>query len=90
MKKSKLKDEPLVQADREGQKPEKLWFVQYATIRRHSRVLYLPLDPTVVRLRRLKKGDVIKYMMLELTRAPSEDEPIRDVSETESADEGEL
>jgi hypothetical protein len=55
-------------------KIEKLWVVQYATVRRHSRVLYLPLDPTTVRLYELKKGDIIKYQTLELRRAPEGDE----------------
>lgn len=89
MKKKKLKDEPLVQIDPEPQKPEKIWFVQLGQVRRHSRVLYLPLDPSIVSLFRIKKGDRIKYMMLQLIRAPSEDEPTRD-SENEQTDEGEL
>lgn len=55
-------------------KTEKLYFVMYGQVRRHSRVLYLPLDSTVVRLNRIKKGDIIKYSLLELRRAPSEEE----------------
>jgi len=89
MKKSKRKDEPLVQTDREAKKPEKIWFVQFAQIRRHSRVFYLPLDSTVVRLFHLKKGDVIKFETFELWRAPGENEPIREVPE-EKEDAGEL
>lgn len=59
------------------QKIEKIWIVQYATVRRHSRVLYLPLDPTTVRLHGLKKGDILKFELLELRRAPegSEEDP---------------
>jgi len=71
----------MVQTDREDRKPEKIWFVQFAQIRRHSRTLYLPLDPTIVRMFHLKKGDVIKFEMLELRRAPEEDAPIRDTGE---------
>jgi len=90
MKKSKRKDEPVVQTDRDAKKPEKLWLVQYFPIRRHSRVLYLPLDPVTVRLHGIQKGDIIKAVILELRKAPRPDEPIRDVSENEPKDEGEL
>jgi hypothetical protein len=57
-------------------KAEKIWFVGLATVRRHSRVLYLPLDPTMVRIFKLKKGDVIKFETLELRRSPAEKESI--------------
>jgi len=52
---------------------EKLYFVQFGQVRRHSRVLYIPLDPVTVRLHKVKKGDIIKYQLLELRRAPDED-----------------
>jgi hypothetical protein len=55
------------------QSVEKLYFVQFGQVRRHSRVLYLPLDPVTVRLHKIKKGDIIKYQLLELRRAPDED-----------------
>ena len=93
MKKTKEKIEPMVRTDGEARKPEKierLWFVQFGTIRRHSRVLYVPLDPTIVRLYHLKKGDILKYELLELRRSPGEDEPIREVSEEKEEDAGEL
>ena len=107
MKRTRQKDEALVQTHVEGQKPEKnnqslilrhdklekterLWFVQFAQLRRHSRVLYIPVDSTIVRLYRLRKGDVVKFMLLELRRAPGENEPIHEVSQSESMDEGEL
>lgn len=67
----------------QGQKTEKIWVVQYAQVRRHSRVLYLPLDPITVRLNKLKKGDIIKFSLLELCRAPEEDAPIIDKGELE-------
>lgn len=73
----------------EGRKPEKMWFVQFAQIRRHSRVLYVPIDSTIVRMFRLKKGDVLKFMLLELRRSPSENEPIP-ASEETTEEEGEL
>jgi len=56
------------------EKAEKMWSVQFATVRRHSRILYLPLDPTTIRLFGLKKGDIVKYQTLELRRAPDGDE----------------
>jgi hypothetical protein len=90
MKKRELKNEPLVQTDREGQKPEKMWLVDYFTVRRHSRVLYLPLDSTVVRLHGIQKGDVVKAIILELRKGPRPDEPIREVQEDSDMDEGEL
>jgi len=55
-------------------KTEKLYFVTYGQVRRHSRVLYLPLDSLMVRLNRIKKGDIIKFALLELRRAPEGDE----------------
>jgi len=73
MKKAKRNIEAMVQLE-ETRKTEKLYFVQYGQVRRHSRVLYLPLDSTMVRLNRIKKGDIIKYQLLELRRAPEEDE----------------
>lgn len=76
MRKSELQNEPLVQTDREKQKPEKLGLVAYFTVRRHSRVLYLPLDPTAVRLHGIMKGDIIKAKILELRKAPRPDEPV--------------
>jgi len=93
MKKNNGKNKGVVQPDHEGQKVEKterLWFVQFGQLRRHSRVLYIALDPTVVRLYRLKKGDILKYMLLELRRAPAVDQPIPGLSESESIGEGEL
>lgn len=51
---------------------EKLYFVQFGQVRRHSRVLYLPLDPMTVRLHKIKKGDIIKYQLLELRRSADE------------------
>lgn len=90
MKKSKRKDEPVVQTDVPKQKVEKLWLVSYFTVRRHSRVLYLPLDPTAVRLHDVQKGDIIKAVILELRKGPRADEPLRELSENESKDEGEL
>jgi hypothetical protein len=76
MKKVDTKNDRKVQTDREEQKPEKIWFVVVAQIRRHSRILYLPLDPQIVRMHRLKKGDVVKFQLITVTRAPAEDEPL--------------
>ena len=52
---------------------EKIWTVSYATVRRHSRVLYVPLDPVVVRLHDLKKGDTIKICLLEVIKQPRDE-----------------
>ncbi|MGD0978903.1 MAG: hypothetical protein ABR962_07145 [Candidatus Bathyarchaeia archaeon] len=90
MKKSEAKHEPLVQTNHEGQKPEKMWLVDYFTVKRHSRTLYLPLDPTVIRLHGIEKGDIVKAIILELRKAPRPDEPIREDSESAKTDEGEL
>jgi hypothetical protein len=79
MKKVKDKHGPVVQTNGSKRKAEKLWLVQYFTVRRHSRVLYLPLDPTVVRLHDIRKGDIVKAMILEVHKAPradDEDEPV--------------
>lgn len=83
MKKIKLKNEPLVQSEREPQKPEKLGLTSYYQVRRHSRVLYLPLDPTAVKLHDIQKGDIIKAKILELRKGTRSDDPIEE-------DEGEL
>jgi hypothetical protein len=71
MKKHTVKPKVMVQGERLA---EKLFFVQFGQVRRHSRVLYIPLDPMTVRLERIKKGDIIKYSLIELRRAPAEDE----------------
>ena len=63
---------------------DKVHFAQFAPIRRHSRVLYIPIDALTVRLLRIKKGDVVKYTLNEIRRAPDEDEPIRDAGELET------
>lgn len=67
MMKQTLKQRGMVQTERTI---EKLYFVQFGQVRRHSRVLYIPLDPMTVRLTRIKKGDIIKYSLLELRRSP--------------------
>jgi hypothetical protein len=76
--------------DKGYSKVEKLWLVQYFTTRRHSRTLYLPLDPLTVRLHDIQKGDIIKAVILELRKAPRPDEPIRELEEKEIDEEGEL
>lgn len=57
-----------------GYKIEKIWVVGYYQIRRHSRVLYLPLDSTVVKLHDLRKGDIVKAMLVEVRRGPRDEE----------------
>jgi hypothetical protein len=79
MKKNKDKTEPMVQPNIPGRKPEKLWLVGYFTVRRHSRVLYLPLDPVVTKLHGIEKGDIVKAVILQLRKAPRPDEPLREV-----------
>lgn len=53
---------------------EKIWLVDYFQVRRHSRILYLPLDPVIVGLHDLRKGDTIKAVLLDVIKAPREDE----------------
>ena len=53
-------------------KPEKLYVVGYYPVRRHSRVLYIPLDSTMVKLHDVQKGDTIKAVILEVIKAPRE------------------
>jgi hypothetical protein len=71
MKKRTVKPKGMVQGDRPV---EKVHFAQFAPIRRHSRVLYIPLDALTARLLRVKKGDIVKYTLNELRRGPPEDE----------------
>jgi hypothetical protein len=86
MKKKVEKDEAVVHSDHEPEKPEKLGLVDYFMVRRHSRVLYLPLDPTAVRLHDIEKGDIIKAKILELRKAPRPDEPIREPKGTSKSE----
>jgi hypothetical protein len=81
MKKNSTENNGVVQPTMESQKLEKIWFVQLGQVRRHSRVLYLPLDSNVVNLYHIRKGDEIKYMLLGLKRAPDPDEPLRERSD---------
>jgi hypothetical protein len=76
MKKSKGENVELVHSGHEPKKPEKLGLVAYFTVRRHSRVLYLPLDATAVRLHDVQKGDIIKAKILELRKAPRPDDAL--------------
>lgn len=79
MNKKADKDEDVVQVEHAPPKPEKLGLEAYFTVRRHSRVLYLPLDPTAVRLHDIQKGDIIKAKLLDLRKAPRPDDPLREV-----------
>lgn len=56
------------------QKSEKIWVVSYFRVRRHSRVLYLPLDPEVVRIHGIEKGDVVKAMLTQIIKGPRDEE----------------
>lgn len=55
-------------------KHEKLWVVSYGRVRRHSRLLYIGLDPEVVRLHDIQLGDTIKFMLFELIKSPRDEE----------------
>ena len=78
MKKTVKKDEAVVHSNHEPKKPEKLRLEAYFTVRRHSRVLYIPLEPTAVRLHDIQKGDIIRALLIDLRKAPRPDEPIRE------------
>jgi hypothetical protein len=94
MKKTKGKHERLVskelprdfRPERPERKPVNIGFEAYFQVRRHSRVLYLPLDATAVRLLDVQKGDIIKAKLKQLFKAPRADEPMR---ETRTKDEWE-
>ena len=53
---------------------EKLWIVDWLPIRRHSRVLYLPLDRTIVDIYGLRKGDKVKVVLVSVLKAPRDEE----------------
>jgi len=55
-------------------KREKLWFVGYARVRRHSRLLYIGLDSEVVRLHDIRLGDTIKFQLVEVIKTPRDEE----------------
>jgi exosome complex RNA-binding protein Csl4 len=56
-------------------KIERLGLEAYFTVRRHSRVLYLPLDPTAVRLHDIQKGDIVKARLIQVRKSPRPDDP---------------
>lgn len=60
---------------------EKIRLVNYFKVRRHSRVLYLPLDLVVVGLHDLRKGDTIKAILLEVIKAPRDEEESQETKE---------
>lgn len=53
---------------------EKIWIVDYFRVRRHSRVLYLPLDMEIAQLYDIRKGDLVKAMLVEIVKAPRDGE----------------
>jgi len=42
-----------------------IWVVEYSEVRRHSRVLYIPLDPLTCRIHKIEKGDILKVFIVE-------------------------
>lgn len=59
-----------------SRKHRKIQTIQWREVRRHSRVLYVPIDATTARIYGIKKGDIIKIHLIELRPAPDEDAPI--------------
>ena len=57
-----------------ARKREKIWVVDYFPVRRHSRVLYLPLSRAVCDLHGIQKGDVLKAMLVEVVKGPRDEE----------------
>lgn len=57
-----------------ARKREKVWTVDYYPVRRHSRVLYVPLSRNVCDLHDIQKNDLLKVAILEVVRAPRADE----------------
>jgi hypothetical protein len=66
----------VVQPERKPRKPEKLGIVEYFTVKRHSRVLYLPIDPITVSQHDIQKGDIVKAKLVELRKQARPDEPV--------------
>lgn len=62
-------------------KSEKLWIIEWFSIRRHSRVLYLPLDRIIIDLYDLQKGDKIKAFLLSVLKQPRDEEEREETKE---------
>lgn len=46
-------------------KKEKIWVVRYVEVKRHSRVLYTPIDKLTAMLHKIEKGDILKVFIVE-------------------------
>jgi len=64
-----------------GKPRQRIWIVDWTQVRRHSRTLYVPLDRTVTDIYNIRKGDLLKIVLLEIVKQP------RDEEETEEAEE---
>ena len=58
----------------QDQKDEKIWITEWFPVRRHSRVLYLPLPREISDIYGIQKGDLVKATLLRVKKAPREDE----------------
>lgn len=56
------------------QKEEKIWITLWFQIRRHSRVLYLPIPREVSDIYDIRKGDLVKATLLRVKKVPREEE----------------
>lgn len=61
-------------------KKQVIWVVQYAQVRRHSRVLYIPIDALTARIHRIEKGDILKIFIVEKVVGRGNDNENSDLS----------
>jgi len=54
------------------QKEDKIWVTLWFEIRRHSRVLYLPIPRKISDLYDIRKGDLVKATLLRVKKVPRE------------------
>jgi hypothetical protein len=55
--------------------------VEYCRVGQVGRTVYMELNLKMIRRHNIKKGDIIKYSLLELRRAPEEDAKVQDPGE---------
>ena len=68
MKKNLIEDGTMVKDSRNLENSrfsEKIWYVMLCEVRSHARSLYLPLDPLIVTLHRIKDNDILNVTLLE-------------------------
>ena len=59
-----------IQHSFQEQKEEKIWLTLWFPVRRHSRVLYLPIPREVSDIYGIEKHDMVKATLLRVKKAP--------------------